>query len=122
MIFLANENIPLDSIELIRNYNHTVISIKEQTLGISDITVLNLAKTNNAIILTFDKDYGEIIFRERYENPPPIIFYRFKGYDSFFAGKTLINLLKNAAINLNNCFTVIEEETIRQRKFFSLKP
>ena len=66
MIFVANENIPLDSIDLLRENHHNVISIKEQTPGISDVTVLNLAKENNAIILTFDKDCGEMIFRLNY--------------------------------------------------------
>jgi len=116
MIFIANENIPSDSINLIRENQFRVISIKEQTPGISDITVLNLAKENNAIILTFDKDYGEIIYRLDFENPPSVVFFRFKGYDSCFAGKTLLKILEDSTIKLQHFFTVIEEESIRQRK------
>lgn len=121
MIFLANENIPLDSIDILRNHQHTVISIKEQTQGISDITVLNLAKENNAIILTFDKDYGEIIFRNNFENTPSVIFFRYKGFDSFFAAKTLLKILENPQINLQGFFTIIEQESIRQRKLSNIK-
>ena len=116
MIFLANENIPLDSIAFLRSKNCEVISIKEITPGISDLTVLELAKTHSAIILTFDKDYGEIVYRNEFQNSPAIVFFRFKGYDSLFAGNTLIKLIEDSTISIENCFTVVEEETIRQRK------
>ncbi len=117
MIFLANENIPLDSIFLLRRNNHIVISIKEDFRGISDTTVLKLAKEKDAIILTFDKDYGELIFRENFESPPSVIFFRFKGFDSFFAANTLLKIIQNSQIQLQGYFTIIEEETVRQRRF-----
>lgn len=119
MNFLANENIPYDSIAVLRNHQHTVISIKEQTPGISDIAVLNLAKESNAIILTFDKDYGDIIFRLNYENPPSEVFFRFKGFDSFFAANTLLKIIANPTIQLQGFFTIVEQESIRQRKFYN---
>ena len=117
MIFLANENIPLDSIVLIRSYNHIVLSIKEDFRGISDIAVLKLANQKDAIILTFDKDYGELIFRENFENPPSVIFFRFKGYNAEFAANALLKIIQNPQIQLQGYFTIIEEETVRQRRF-----
>lgn len=116
MIFLANENFPLASIFLLRNAGYHVHSIKETTRGISDITVLALAEQMNAVILTFDKDYGEIIFRNEMTQPPAVVFFRHKGYDAAFAGNTLLHLIENEGVIIEGFFTVIEQENIRQRK------
>lgn len=116
MLFLANENIPQDSIDLLRSNNVNVISIKEEYRGISDLSVIQLAIEKNAIILTFDKDYGEIIFHSQFPSPPSVIFFRFKGYHSLFAAETLLDLLQNELLKFNGFFTVIEEDNARQRK------
>ena len=62
-MFLANENFPLPGINLLRKQGYTVISIQEESPSISDIEVIEIAIARNLIILTFDKDYGELIFR-----------------------------------------------------------
>jgi len=87
MLFLANENFPKSSIELIRKAGYTIISIKEDTPGISDLSVFTKAKELKAIILTFDKDYGEIIYRNEIAEPASVVFFRNKGYDPKFAAR-----------------------------------
>jgi predicted nuclease of predicted toxin-antitoxin system len=116
MLFLANENFPAKSIAVLRSSGHEVISIKEETPGISDISVLNKAKELSAIILTFDKDYGEIIFRNEYTNPPAVVFFRFKGITANYAGDTLVSLITSRLFIIEGFFTVVEEDNIRQRK------
>ncbi len=116
MKFLANENFPHPSIDLIRNSGYHVISIAETNAGISDHVVIEISLQNNLIILTFDKDYGEIIFKEKILIPPSIVFFRFKGNDSRFAGNVICKLLKDN-VELNHHFTVVEESGIRQRAY-----
>ena len=53
---LANENIPLGSVQALRKNGYDVISISERSLGISDENVLQLASTENRVIVTFDRD------------------------------------------------------------------
>jgi len=84
--------------------------------GISDFEVLKVAKENHRIILTFDKDYGEMIFNKGIKNPPAVIFFRFKGNDPLFAGNFLKKLL-DKQIEFSDAFTVIEEKGIRQKKY-----
>jgi hypothetical protein len=67
------------------------------------------------IILTFDGDYGELIFKYAVENPPSVIYFRDKGDNPEFAGLVLHDLLNQAKINFSSAFTVIEEKNIRQR-------
>lgn len=116
-MFLANENFPVPSIHLLRNNDHSVRSIQETLPGISDEEVLRIAVNNNFIILTFDKDYGELIFRYKRESPPAVVFFREKGQSPLFAGEMLLRILRSASINLKNAFTVIEAQNIRQRHY-----
>ncbi len=63
MRLLANENIPLTAIQLLREYRHDVIWIRESASGSMDEAVLALASEEKRILLTFDKDFGEVVFR-----------------------------------------------------------
>jgi predicted nuclease of predicted toxin-antitoxin system len=117
MRFLANENFPALSISFLREIGLEIISIFELYRGSSDYEVIELAQAQNLIILTFDKDYGEIIFKYGIENPPPVIFFRYKGESPQVAGDKLLELLKNKDIKIEGRFTVVEKDSIRQRTY-----
>ena len=117
MIFLANENFPFPSIAILRNAGYKVISVTEHHPGISDEKVMELASKEKLIILTFDKDYGELIFLHSSHNPPAVVFFRHKGKNPAFAGTQLIRLIKEQKIELKKNFTVIEQDSVRQRKY-----
>jgi len=67
------------------------------------------------IILTFDSDYGELIFKYAKENPPAVVFFRNKVNQPDFAATALISLIEHSGIILFNAFTVVETNNIRQR-------
>src|SRR5271157_3385930 len=62
MQFLANENFPLDVVEALRNEGHDVAWIHTDAPGSKDPDVLRRAVTENRVILTFDKDFGDLAF------------------------------------------------------------
>jgi len=115
MILLANENFPFPSVIILRQAGYHVLSVSELFPGISDFEVIDRAIANNSVILTFDKDYGEIIFKHARQNPPAVIFFRFKGENPESAGQMLIDILANRELEVEKKFTVIEQEGIRQR-------
>jgi predicted nuclease of predicted toxin-antitoxin system len=78
MRFLANENFPFPSISSLRKSGLEILSIAELYPGISAVEVIEKANASNSIILTFDKDYGEIIFKSKIHRPPAVIFFRYK--------------------------------------------
>ncbi len=117
MKFLANENFPNPSIRILRNNGHYVKSISEELAGIPDTEVIRIAQSDNLIILTFDKDYGELLFRYALPQPPAVIFFRDKGDNPIFAGNRLVQMLADKAIVIDNCFTIIEESNVRQRHY-----
>ena len=114
-MFLANENFPRPSILFLRDKEYSVNSIQETHQGLSDEEVIKIAKDENLTILTFDRDYGELIFRYAIANPPAVVYFRFKGTDPQFVGRLLHDLLTDAKIEIKNAFTVIDQNSIRQR-------
>ncbi|CAN5878571.1 hypothetical protein BH11BAC7_BH11BAC7_28590 [soil metagenome] len=117
MKFLANENFPFPSTRLLRDAGIEIKSISENFPGIADKTVIDIARKEESIILTFDKDYGEIIFRFGEQNPPSVIYFRYKGKNPEFAGEFILKLLHENKMQFENTFTVIEESNIRQRQY-----
>ncbi len=117
MRFLANENFPFPSLLLLRKAGFEVISVSESFPGISDPIVIEKALALKATILTFDKDYGELIFKYQRRTPPSVVFFRFKGEHPEVAGEILINLMDSHEFVLENNFTVVERDSVRQRKY-----
>lgn len=114
-MFLANENFPRPSTVILRERGFNVKSIQESLPGIADEEVMKIALELNLIILTFDRDYGELIFRYSNNNPPSVVFFREKGTVPEFAAVSLITLLNTTRITLSGAFTVIEANSVRQR-------
>jgi predicted nuclease of predicted toxin-antitoxin system len=115
MTFLANENFPRPSILLLRQKGYAVLSVQEASFGISDEVVMQTAIDSGLIILTFDSDYGELIFKYAAINPPSVIFFREKGTTPYFAGNALLDILQKGDLQLAGAFTVVEKTNIRQR-------
>jgi predicted nuclease of predicted toxin-antitoxin system len=65
MRMLANENIARSIVHGLRNLGHDVLWAKELMPGAPDQTILARAVAEARILLTFDKDFGELAFRSR---------------------------------------------------------
>jgi predicted nuclease of predicted toxin-antitoxin system len=73
MRFLANENFPLPSVRLLRQAGYDLASVIEDSPGIEDAQVLSRAADEQRVILTFDRDYGELIYRLRLPSPTGVL-------------------------------------------------
>jgi len=65
MSFLADENFPRPALEALRKAGCEVFSVAEECSGIDDEEVAALCERRQSILLTFDKDFGELIFSPR---------------------------------------------------------
>lgn len=61
--FLANENVPASSIDAARKAGHDVAWVAESAPGATDDAVLQLSLAEGRVLVTFDKDFGEMVFR-----------------------------------------------------------
>lgn len=76
MNFLADENFPLDAVLTLRRQGHDVAWIRTDSPGVTDEIVLARARAENRILLTFDKDFGELAIRRGLPATCGIILFR----------------------------------------------
>jgi predicted nuclease of predicted toxin-antitoxin system len=112
MQFLANENFPADAVFALRDQGHDVTWIRTDSPGISDSEVLDRAQREDRILITFDKDFGELAFRFKLPSFSGIILFRISVSSSRQIAQTAL-----AAIESRNDwrghFAVVEDTRIR---------
>ena len=64
MKFLADECIERQIVDQLRHDGHIVLYVAELEPGISDQEVLDRANQEDAILLTADTDFGDLVFRQ----------------------------------------------------------
>ena len=74
---LADENVSMRSVQLLRAHGLDVACVQEVDPGLSDPDVIRLARRLDRVLVTFDSDIGERIFREGDPPPPGVIYLRF---------------------------------------------
>lgn len=62
--YLADENVPAETVEAIRKAGYDVKWVKELSPGADDLSVLGMSSAEDRVLLTFDKDFGEMAFRQ----------------------------------------------------------
>jgi predicted nuclease of predicted toxin-antitoxin system len=65
MRFLADENIPSVVVARLRASGYDVVAIAETAAGSSDDQVLSIAVADQRILLTEDRDFGQLVVRRR---------------------------------------------------------
>jgi len=73
---LADENIPSDVVAAPRSDGHDVAWIGEVAPAADDMAVLARASAEGRLLLTLDKDFGELAFRLGSSAAPGIILLR----------------------------------------------
>lgn len=58
---LLNENFPAPSVAILRHAGFDLLSVAESHASIDDVDVLALAVREQRCIVTFDRDYGELL-------------------------------------------------------------
>ncbi len=83
--------------------------------GAVDVAILERARAEKRLLLTFDRDFGELIFRRRHEAPPAVVFPRFVPRTPDEPATVFQNLLGHGEIRLEGRFTVVTQDQVRQR-------
>ena len=114
MRFLADENFPLPSVFELRKDNHDVAAVIQDSPGVSDRSILARAVREGRVVLTFDRDFGELVFRLKLAPPPGIVYFRFEPTSPTEPAEYLLGLLQEGLL-LEKKFTVLDVRQVRQR-------
>jgi predicted nuclease of predicted toxin-antitoxin system len=109
---LANENIPGDAVTLLRQRGHDVAWIRTDSPGASDNANLARAVAEQRLLLTFDKDFGELVFRRGQKASCGIVLFRFTISSSSAAAITIANILESRS-DWAGQFSVVTDRRIR---------
>jgi predicted nuclease of predicted toxin-antitoxin system len=109
---LANENFPGDAIAALRQRGHDVAWTRTDTPGSSDRQVLARAETEDRILITFDKDFGELAFRAKLPASSGIILFRISAPSSAHIARVAVAALESRT-DWAGHFAVIEDTRIR---------
>jgi predicted nuclease of predicted toxin-antitoxin system len=111
---LADENLSRATVEKLRTAGFDVAFIMEDARGAPDVEVLRIAKEQDRVLVTQDRDFGELIYRDLAPVPPGVLFLRLLGSPEAPAN-VLINLLKDPSFVFLGRFSVISRDGVRQR-------
>ena len=115
MKFLADESVDRQIVDRLRRDGHHVWYVAEIEPGISDDTVLDLANLKEALLLTADKDFGELIFRRR-RISPGVVLIRLAGISPTLKGEIVSTVVAEHTAELSHAFAVITPGSIRIRQ------
>jgi predicted nuclease of predicted toxin-antitoxin system len=117
MRLLANENFPLRSANVLRAAGFDVKSVGVEFAGITDREVMEIAIREERAIVTFDRHYGDLIFRQGHRPPAGVIYLRWRQFGPEDPGRYLVELLASLSIDFSHSLTVIDQDSIRQRRY-----
>ena len=76
--YLANENFPAAAVSFLREQGHDVLHAADALIGAPDDLVLRRALEEDRIVLTFDRDFGQLIFHQRRPPAPGVVLFRLR--------------------------------------------
>lgn len=114
MRFLADENFPGDAIAALRAHGHDVAWIRADAPGSSDADVLARTICEGRVLLTFDKDFGELAWRAGLPASAGVVLFRLPMPPPSDLISTVAGVL-NGRQDWAGQFSVIEPGRIRMR-------
>lgn len=114
MRLLVNENFPSDAVTALQQDGHDVVWVRRDAPGSRDEDVLERARTENRILIPFDKDFGELAFRSQLPASCGIILFRISARSASYVARVAVATVASRT-DWSGHFAVIEEGRIRMR-------
>lgn len=114
MNLLADECCDAGLVDILRHEGHDVTFVVEAMCGASDSAVLQKAREEDRILLTEDKDFGELVYR-LHRSVPGIILLRFASEERTLKRSRLLSLLEQESVRLKRAFVVLDTDKARIR-------
>jgi len=110
--FLLDQNVPLASALRLREAGHDVIQVQS---GESDVAILEAARSQARVVVTYDRDFGFLAFRTGAAMPPGIVYFRSQPLVPESTAIDLLAILNTPGVVLEGRLTVVEPGRVRQR-------
>lgn len=111
---IVNENFPLPALRVLRSQGVDVLSVQETMPGATDEAVLAMACETGRWLVTFDRDYGELVFSRQCAPPEAILYLRQEPIPPTRPAEWVLELLSDPELAVGH-LVVVGERTIRRR-------
>lgn len=112
MRFLVDESTGPAVARWLRDQQHEVFSVYEQARGMDDDNVIRKASSENWVLITNDKGFGEKVYREQ-RSHKGIILLRLEDERAANKIEIIRRLLEHHSNQLSGKFVVVTETAIR---------
>lgn len=114
MRWIADECVSARLIKLLREAGHDVVYVAEMAAGASDGELIGLARRDNRLLLTDDKDFGELVIRRRWA-APGVVLMRVGSEQPQMRWQRLQAAIARFDESLYGRYVVIEDARLRVR-------
>ena len=114
MRFLVDECTGPAVARWLRQQKHEVFSVHEQARGMEDDEIIRKAFTENWILITNDKDFGELVFRSGWAHHG-VLLLRLHDESPSSRLNVIKSVLEHYAAKLTDQFVVATEDSVRVR-------
>jgi predicted nuclease of predicted toxin-antitoxin system len=114
MQFLADESCDAAVVRVLRNAGHDVMAVAEQSPGADDRMVIDLARRTDRILLTEDKDFGQLVFATQ-RHTAGILLLRYPARARHQIARDVAMLVEVRAHRLRGRFVVMQPGRVRIR-------
>jgi predicted nuclease of predicted toxin-antitoxin system len=115
MRIVADENLAYRMIKALRNEGFEVLSIEEDSPSIPDNNVLSVAVKEDALLITEDKDFGDLVMLHQLPHRG-ILLLRLAGMDTDEKVVRTLDVIRTYGEDLKDSFTVVDTRRVRLRK------
>jgi predicted nuclease of predicted toxin-antitoxin system len=116
--WLVDECVDTGLVELLRHSGHDTTCVSEIAPRATDLEVMCRADSENRLLLTEDKDFGDLIFRQA-RPVPGIVLLRIGAMQRERKAERLIAAIDRFSNSLLGRYTVVEETRFRSRPLWS---
>jgi len=102
-------------VDRLRGDGHDVLYIAETEPGIDDLEVLDRSLQGDRVLLTADKDFGDLVFRQRLLHSG-ILLVRLAGVRSEMKAKLVAATFDQHGQEIASGFAVLSPRSLRFRK------
>ena len=110
--FLADVNIEKDLVDFIKNSGYDTLWMPDYNRRLNDEELLKIANKEKRVLITNDKDFGELVFLQK-KLSAGIILIRVRNQDVKQKLNVLKKLLNYYPEKIKNHFIVLTEKRIR---------
>ena len=115
MKIVADESVDKQIVDRLRADGHEVLFVAELDPGIDDETVLLRSRQSSALLLTADKDFGELVFRQRLLHSG-VLLIRLAGLTPDRKAELVAAILEPHGQELRTGFAVLSKRALRLRR------